>query len=362
MKDKGQMPDAVETKPRIKRGWFWALGGVVVLGVAAVLYWQPFTPKATTVTVETMAEAQATRVLAVNGKIAALTSVSVRSSVSGSLQATMAVVGQRVAEGEVLAAVDASQQQAVVRQAQSALAQGILKQSQAGADYARLRDLGTVTARTAVEAAQSSLAQAAQNVESLKALLDQAQIQMNRYTIKAPMAGVIMLRGADPGQYIDPSLSLFTMSDLSALVVETNVDEAYATQVSLGQTVALELVGTTRTLPGKVSFVAPRVDPSTGGLEVKIAPDAPLTAPVGLTVTANIVVDERSAALTIPRTAMVSGPAVFLMKGAKAVKTPVEVIDWPAARLIVTKGLAVGDVVIVDATGLKDGALVKVGG
>jgi hypothetical protein len=44
-----------------------------------------------------------------------------------------------------------------------------------------------------------------------------------------------------------------------------------------------------------------------------------------------------------------------------AVKTAVEVIDWPAARLIVTKGLSVGDAVIVTAAGLTDGQAVKVG-
>jgi hypothetical protein len=38
----------------------------------------------------------------------------------------------------------------------------------------------------------------------------------------------------------------------------------------------------------------------------------------------------------------------------------VQVIDWPAARLIITDGLSVGDVVIADATGLVDGQAVKV--
>ena len=56
---------------------------------------------------------------------------------------------------------------------------------------------------------------------------------------------------------------------------------------------------------------------------------------------------------------MVAGPAVFLLKSGKAVKTPVEVIDWPATRLIVTKGLQAGDVLIADATGIVDGAAVK---
>jgi multidrug efflux pump subunit AcrA (membrane-fusion protein) len=116
------------------------------------------------------------------------------------------------------------------------------------------------------------------------------------------------------------------------------------------------LAGSTETRSGAVSFVAPRVDPDTGGLAVKIGFDAPLLAPVGLTVTANITVDSRTA-LTVPRAALRDG-SVFVLRAGKAVQTPVTVIDWPAARLIVTAGLETGDRVITDSTGLSDGLAV----
>lgn len=353
------MPDTAPPKPKT-RLWLWGLGLALVLGVALV-WWSPWSTKAVSVKVEMLVLAPTQRVLAVNGQVAALTAVQVRAAVSGSLQGTMVAEGDTVTAGAPLARVDASQQQAVVRQAQSALDQGLLVQSQAGADYARLRDLSGVATRSALEDAQLALAKAGQSVESLRAQLEQAQIQLDRYRITAPISGTITQRNVDPGQYIDPSTALFTLSDLSTLVIETNVDEAYATQITAGQTAALQRVGTTETLPGKVTFVSPRVDTATGGLRVKITPDGALQAPVGLTVTANIVVEEDPSALTIPRAAMVSGPAVFLLKSGRAVKTPVEVIDWPATRLIVTKGLAVGDALIADATGITDGEAVKAG-
>jgi hypothetical protein len=87
--------------------------------------------------------------------------------------------------------------------------------------------------------------------------------------------------------------------------------------------------------------------------------------PVGLTVTANIIVDQQSAALTAPRSAIMpdaSGAALFLAKDGRAVRTPVTVIDWPAARLVVTSGLVPGDRVIVTAAGLTDGQAVSVPG
>jgi len=105
------------------------------------------------------------------------------------------------------------------------------------------------------------------------------------------------------------------------------------------------------------------VDADTGGLAVKLTPDADLIAPIGLTVTANITVDDRASAITVPRAAVISdaeGNAVLVLADGQAQRRAVQVIDWPAARLIVTGGLAPGDVVIADATGLADGQAVKV--
>ncbi len=43
-----------------------------------------------------------------------------------------------------------------------------------------------------------------------------------------------------------------------------------------------------------------------------------------------------------------------------AIRRPVSVIDWPAARLIVTDGLEPGDVLVLDAAGVTDGQAVRV--
>jgi hypothetical protein len=106
--------------------------------------------------------------------------------------------------------------------------------------------------------------------------------------------------------------------------------------------------------------VSNRVDEATGGLAIKISFDAPVAAPVGLTVTTNIIVDQRDAALTVPRTALVNGDAVFVVADGVAQLHPVTVVEWPAARLIATAGLEEGNAVIVDATGISDGQPVAV--
>jgi RND family efflux transporter MFP subunit len=204
-----------------------------------------------------------------------------------------------------------------------------------------------------LEESKLALEGAEQDVARLTALLDQATIQLSRFTLRAPISGTITLRSVDPGQQVDTTTPLFTLADTGELLVEADVDETYATRIAPGQEAVAQLVGSRSTLAGKVIFVSPRVNPATGGLAVKIGLDDLLRAPIGLTVTANIVVG-REEALTVPRTAL-RGDAVFRLIGGHAVLTPVTVTDWPAPRLIVTDGLVAGDKVISDSTGLTDG-------
>jgi RND family efflux transporter MFP subunit len=351
-----------EPKPK-RRWWLWAVGALVAVGLAGLLYFQPWTTPIPTVTVETVALGPVTRVLAVNGRIAGVRSVDVRSQVSGTLVEVLVSEGDTITRGQTLMQMDTATQQAMVRQALAGLDAALVAQEDAVATLARTRALGTNVARVVLETATRAEQTASQEVARMTALSEQAQIQLGKFTITAPMSGTVLVLHADPGQTVDPATTLLTLADLGQLVVETDVDEAYATQVRNGQPVALQLSGETEVRPGHVSFVSQRVDADTGGLAVKLTPDAALTAPIGLTVTANITVDDQAAAITVPRAAVIADPAgsaVLVVTDGHAQQRMVQVIDWPAARLIVTEGLTPGDVVIADATGLVDGQAVQI--
>ncbi len=345
------------------RWWIWATAGVLASGVAALLYLQPWATPVPAVTVETVVLGPVTRVLAVNGRIAGVRSVDVRPLVSGTLVEVSVAEGDTVARSQTLMRLDTAAQQAVVRQAVAGLDAAQVALDDAVATLTRTRALGTNAARVTLESAARAEQTAAQEVARMTALFEQAQIQLEKFTILAPMPGTVLLLRADPGQSVDPATALLTIVDLGQLVVETDVDESYATQIRTGQPAALQLSGEAELRAGHVSFVSQRVDADTGGLAVKLMPEASLTAPIGLTVTANITVDDRASAITVPRAAIVSdaaGAGVLVLADGYAQRRAVQVIDWPAARLIVTEGLAPGDVVIADATGLSDGQAVKV--
>lgn len=353
---------APEAKTKTRRLWLGALGAVLVMAAGLALYVQPWVAKATAVTVETVTLAPVTRVLAVNGRIAAERSVDVRPLVSGTLAEVFVAEGDEVQLGTELARIDPTAQQAVLRQAVAGLDAALVAQEGARATYTRTLALGANAARTTLDSAERAVQSAAQEVARGTALVDQAQIQLSRFTIGAPLGGTVLVLNVDPGQVVDPSTNLLTLADLSALVVETDVDEAYATQIRKGQDASLQLAGEAEVRAGHVSFVSQRVDAATGGLALKLTLEDPLSAPIGLTVTANIVVDSRAAAITVPRAAIVTdaqGTAVFVVEEGVARRRAVEVIDWPAARLIVTDGLDPGVSLIADATGLADGQAVS---
>lgn len=348
------------TSSRSSMRWRGGVAAAVVLALAGgAVLWRTVVSAAPLVQVETMEPGPVTLVLAVNGRIAARDQVSIQSAVSGTVTELLVDEGAVVRDEDELARLDDSQQRAVVQQAQSALGQGQALLKQAEASYSRSLELGRLVARTRLEDARLARDGAAQDVARLTALLDQAKIQLDRYTIRAPLGGTVITRSVDPGQQVDATTSIFTLADLSVLIVETDVDEAYATRIATGQATTLQLVGRSEVLAGSVIFVSPRVDPATGGLEVKIGFDTQPRAPVGLTVTANILVGAERA-LTVPRTAL-QGKALFRLVDGHALLSPVTVTDWPATRLIVREGLAAGDQVITDSKGITDGLAVRVG-
>jgi RND family efflux transporter MFP subunit len=268
-----------------------------------------------------------------------------------------------VARGAPLLLIDDTQQRAAVAQAQSQVDAAATRLAQAQMDYERARALGDSIAqkslddaRFAVEAAQNDSARAVASFE-------QAQSLLTEYTVRAPFAGTVLSRGADAGQVVSSSTSLFLFAELSTLHAEASVDELYASEIQRGLEVKARPAGHSATIDGEVLYVSPRVDASTGGRLVRMSlPGAgELGLPVGLTVLLNIVVEERTDAITIPRAALIAGdqPAVYVAEDGRAVRRPVQFIDWPSDRLILVSGLAAGDIVIADARAVAgDGALV----
>nr|WP_248309016.1 efflux RND transporter periplasmic adaptor subunit [Devosia sp. MC532] len=334
-----------------------ALVGLGAYGAIA----RPWEPKRVQVALETIAPQDISQVLAVNGRIAAKNSVTVRAAVSAKALTVAADTGDTVEKGQVLVELDKALADAQWQQARAALNAQKVKESQSKATAERAQALGENASRSTREDAELSLSAAIAETARLQAALEQADAQLKQYTITAPISGVVLSRGVDLGQLVDTQGELFSIADLSDLVVETDVDELYSSRVAEGLKVLLKPVGASVAQHGTVTFAAPTVDASTGGRAIKIGFDEAVDLPVGLTVNANVIVEEVSGALSVPRRAIITEGAqshVMLANAGVAEARPIEFNDWPAERVIVTSGLNQDDVVILDPAKVEAGTLV----
>ncbi|WP_158626119.1 efflux RND transporter periplasmic adaptor subunit [Arsenicitalea aurantiaca] len=354
----------MKPKPRRRRRWGMVVLTLVLLAAGAYLaIAQPWSTPPARVIVEAVALGPVAQVLAVNGRVAAREAVRIRSSVTAQAIEVAVDEGESVAAGDLLVRLDTSQPRAQVDQARAALDAGLVRQQQAEAAAERARALGENVTRVAREEAELALVNAGNEVARLRAALDQAESQLALYTLTAPLAGVVLDRAVDRGQLVDPQSALFTVADLGHLVVETDVDEIYSARMQNGLRALLRPAGSSVPQNGTVIFAAPTVDPATGGRTIKIAFDAPVDLPVGLTVNANIIVSETESALSVPRGAILTegtGSHVLLVEDGLAVLRAVEFLDWPAERVMVTDGLAVGDRVILEPDGVEPEQAVEV--
>ncbi|MGN6683890.1 MAG: efflux RND transporter periplasmic adaptor subunit [Devosia sp.] len=324
---------------------------------------RPWEPQRTAVTVESITARPAARILAVNGRIAPHAQVEINSTVGGRVTFVSFNEGSEVSEGAPLVTIDDTQQRAALAQARSQLDAAQAQQKQAELDLDRATALGDSISRKTLDDARLAVETARNEVDRLDALLTQMQGLLDEYVVKAPFAGTVLSRGVDAGQVVSSSTPLALFADISSLLGEASVDELYASEVHRGLPAKARPAGHSQVIDGEVTYVSPRVDPTTGGRLVRVTlPGAgKLGLPVGMTVTLNIIVEQREDAITIPRSALTptDGPAVYVVEAGKAVLKPIQYIEWPSDRLIVTQGLSQGQTLIADSKEVtSEGALV----
>lgn len=321
--------------------------------------WQrPWEPRGQVVATETLSAGPVSLVLSLNGKVVPLESVIVRNNVSALASAVSAFEGMEVEAGQVLATLDAAIAEAQVEQAQAALDAQEIRQRQAEAAFERTRALGDNSPRSALEDAERDAAAAASETARLQAALQLAQRQLAQYTVRSPISGLVLSRGVEVGQLVDPQTEMFTVADTSTLFVEADVDESFSSSIRTGLDALLLPLGATRPRAGEVVFASPVIDSATGGRRIRIAFEEPVTLPVGLTVNASVIVDETENALSLSRRSIMSEGAqsfVLRVEDGVAVKQPIMFVDWPADRVMITEGLAAGDVVVLDPDAVEPG-------
>jgi HlyD family secretion protein len=186
----------------------------------------------------------------------------------------------------------------------------------ASVDAARAKERSLQAAIGAAEAqlkvAQAALASAAATVKQRAAALQQAQVDLDRTVIRAPVDGVVISRAVDVGQTVAASLqapTLFTIAqDLTQMQVDTSVDEADIGRIRLDGPATFTVDAFPgRTFQGRITQIrkAAQVVQNVVTYTVVVSvgnPDGRLVP--GMTANVKLVVAEKSDVLKIPNAAL----------------------------------------------------------
>lgn len=353
------------TKQDTKRRWvrLFLLAAALAASVAGWRWYEMRKAQPIPVRTETLKAGPAAEILAVNGQLEPGRTDRIGAPVLGQVVEVAVSEGDAVSKGRLLFRLDDTIARQAVTQAEATLAAARVDLEAKERAWERSKALAdTVSAQTR-ENAEFAWRAAKSQVAQLDAALAQARRQLALYRITAPAAGTVLSVDADVGQVVGSSSVLATVGDLKTPQVKADVDESYGVRLARGLEARVSPIGSDAQMAAHVDFVAPTVDPLTGSRKVRLrldsAPDTQM--PSGLTVSVNIVVDRFDGAITVPRSAILdldTTPRVLVIEDGRAVAHDIRLRSWPSDRLIVTDGLADGDVLILAPQDVAPGARV----
>jgi HlyD family secretion protein len=341
--------------------WVWlVLACVIAAGGVGLVAWSQknAAPQYKTAKIERGA---ITASVAASGTLSPVVSVQVGSQVSGQLKEVLVDFNSEVKQGQLIARIDPETFEYKVRQTQADLdaarAQVMTQQANINAQRAevarvavnaldaqrdmerkqQLVDKGFIaaaerdkaqaiyhafveqqkTASAQVAVAQANARNAEAAVKQRQAVLAQANIDLERTAIKAPVSGVIIKRSVDKGQTVAASLQapeLFVIAgDLADMQVDTAIDESEIGRISLGQKATFTVdafpnrsfEGTVRQIRQSALTVSNVV---TYTVEVS-APNPQRELLPGMTANVRIVTDSRNDVLKVANAALRFKPA-----------------------------------------------------
>lgn len=120
---------------------------------------------------------------------------------------------------------------------------------------------------------EEELARAETALDIARAEEELLQLRLNHATIRAPFAGVISQRLAEPGDVVQRFDHVLSLTDLGSLYTELSVSELMLSDIQVGDAVQLSIdaLGNQR-FPGKISRIHPTIDPLTRQGLIEISP------------------------------------------------------------------------------------------
>ncbi len=305
------------------------------------------------------------------GKTRAKESVALRARVTGFLQSRDFQEGGRVEAGQVLFTIEPDRYQASLAQAEAELAAAEASLNRARVDaarYAELAKTNNVSQQKVDEAEAEVLVQDAA-VQTAKAAIKQAQLDVDYTEVKAPIAGRIDVASYDVGNLLGPDSGvLATINRMDPIQVAFAISETWYLALAQADAMAKEAGrepderiyvpllrlpdGGMYEHPGEFDFFDNKVDEKTGTVLIRaVFPNPDQLLLPGQFVTVVVERAEAKDAVVIPQAAVLTdqgGQYVLLVNDENKVEVRrIETGQRFGANWSLSKGLQAGERIIL---------------
>ena len=212
------------------------------------------------VRVRTQAAEEVMRTIIVNGKTAPARIVNLAAETDGRVEYIGAERGASLARGNVIVRLDERD-----RSARLAQAQALLKQREV--EYAARERL-----KSESYVSEAQLQEAVALLETARAELTRAELDLDYMTIRAPFAGALQSRAVEIGDFVKRGDPIATYVDNRTIIVSANVSEFDAHYVDVDDRAEARLA-TGETVQGRIRYVAPVADEATRTFTVELEVD-----------------------------------------------------------------------------------------
>ena len=330
----------------------------------------------TTVGLATVAKGDIPIIIKALGAVTPLANVTVKTQITGQLQVVNFTEGQAVKKGDLLAQVDPRPYDVALQQAVGTIEKDKATLANAKTDLARYQKLVSQEsiARQQLDTQASLVNQLEATVLTDQAGVDSAKLNLTYTRIVAPTDGRIGLRLVDAGNYVtigdatgictitlmQPMSVLFTVPEDSLPSVRKRIKDGATLDVTALDRAQKNTLGT-----GKLSSTDNQVDTTTGTVKMRAMFDNPDEALFpNQFVNVKLLVDTVKDATVVPVAAIQRGQPgiyVYVVQPDETVKIQVvEIGVTDGEKYAVTKGLNVGDQVVIDGVDrLRDGAKIR---
>lgn len=168
--------------------------------------------------------------------------------------------------------------------------------------------------------------------------------------VRSPVNGMVANLGQAEKARVAESAAIVTVVDLSAFELEFQVAETYARDIKSGMAAEITLDG--RVDPGIVTAISPEVRANQVTGRVRFSRGQPPGLRQNERASVRIVLDERDHVLKFERGPLIDEGthSVYVLRGDKAVRTPVQLGAASVSEIEVLHGLATGDRIVISDT------------